>query len=300
MQQQDAWCAHIFFLPKSAGQSAVIVMQIEVLGCSGAIAPAMRTSTFLLDADTLIDAGTGVYDMSLQAQRGIHHVFITHAHFDHIAGLAFLADSVARHRMDLALPPIKVYAKDVTLEAMHRHLFNNHIWPDFSRLPNITGPTLEFVPIDAGQTVELPGGRTVEALPAVHSVPAIGYGISCNHQHWLYTGDTGRNPLLWQRINALQASGETVRHLIIETTFSSEEQAFADLTGHLTVQILAQELEQLEQGGFDIHLTHLKPSDKDAITADLRWLDPIARDKKCTIHLLNGGRRFELGKSRLF
>ena len=37
-------------------------MQVRVLGCSGAIAKDCRTTSFLVDSDLLVDAGTGVGD----------------------------------------------------------------------------------------------------------------------------------------------------------------------------------------------------------------------------------------------
>ena len=40
-------------------------MILNVLGCSGAIAAGCKTTAFLLDGDVLIDAGTGVGDLSL-------------------------------------------------------------------------------------------------------------------------------------------------------------------------------------------------------------------------------------------
>lgn len=263
-------------------------MQIEVLGCAGAIATSTRTSTFLLNGDTLIDAGTGVMDMSLEAQQGIHQVFITHAHFDHIAGLPLLADSIARYRQEHGLGPLKVYALQHVLDAMKAHIFNNQIWPDFTALPS-QAPTLRFVPIDLGSRIAFLDGRVIEVLPAVHSVPAVGYVVINHGQAWIYTGDTGRNPWLWKRINQLQKAGVKVRHLVIEATFASQEQEFADLTGHLTIGSLAQELTQLEQGGFDICLTHIKPRDHAAIEADMHLIEAIAREKQCRIIMMDGG-----------
>ena len=40
-------------------------MQIKVLGAAGGIDAGHRTMGFLLDANTLIDAGTGVRDLPL-------------------------------------------------------------------------------------------------------------------------------------------------------------------------------------------------------------------------------------------
>jgi len=48
----------------------------------------------LLDHDVLIDAGTGVGDLSLTEMSLIDHVFITHSHLDHIACIPLLMDSV--------------------------------------------------------------------------------------------------------------------------------------------------------------------------------------------------------------
>ena len=38
-------------------------MKVRVLGCSGAIAKDCRTTSFLIDEDVLVDAGTGVGDL---------------------------------------------------------------------------------------------------------------------------------------------------------------------------------------------------------------------------------------------
>ena len=117
-------------------------MQIKVLGAAGGIDAGHRTMGFLLDANTLIDAGTGVWDLPLAVQQGINQVFLTHAHFDHLAGLPFLADNVLRYRADRALAPVRVYARASALDDLRRCIFNNHIWPDMTRLPSLLHPTL--------------------------------------------------------------------------------------------------------------------------------------------------------------
>ncbi len=45
-------------------------MQVRVLGCSGAIAKDCRTTSFLVDDDLLVDAGTGVGDLTLDEMVG--------------------------------------------------------------------------------------------------------------------------------------------------------------------------------------------------------------------------------------
>ena len=47
-------------------------MNIRVLGCSGSIAAGSRTTAFLLDDDVLIDADTGVGELTLAELARIH------------------------------------------------------------------------------------------------------------------------------------------------------------------------------------------------------------------------------------
>ena len=66
-------------------------MKLRVLGCSGGIGGRhLRTSSFLVDHDILIDAGTGVAELSIAELAAIDHVFLTHAHLDHIASLPLM------------------------------------------------------------------------------------------------------------------------------------------------------------------------------------------------------------------
>ncbi|MDO4795840.1 MAG: 3',5'-cyclic-nucleotide phosphodiesterase [Brachymonas sp.] len=271
-------------------------MQIKVLGAAGGIDVGIHTTAFLLDDDTLIDAGTGVCNLPLAVQLGIHQVFLTHAHLDHLAGLPFLAESVARYRADKRLPPIRVHALPEVLNALRQHIFNACIWPDLLRLPCVEHPALELMPLEVGGQVQLSQGRCVEAVSAAHSVPAVGFAVHQRNETWLFTGDTGRNPLLWQFINQLPQSGQRLRSLVAECTFADGEQAFADLTGHYTAHSLAQDMgEHLQRGQFDLYLSHLKPGDKAAIVQGLNALRQVAQAKGCPVHLLQQGHVFELG-----
>ncbi|MGZ8210914.1 MAG: 3',5'-cyclic-nucleotide phosphodiesterase, partial [Burkholderiales bacterium] len=54
-------------------------MNLRILGCSGGIGGELRTTAMLLDHDVLIDAGTGVGDLSVSALAQIDHVFVTHS-----------------------------------------------------------------------------------------------------------------------------------------------------------------------------------------------------------------------------
>ena len=148
---------------------------IRVLGCSGSIAAGSRTTSFLLDDDVLIDAGTGVGDLTLDELAGIEHILVSHSHLDHVLSIGLLADSVARRRVKS--PPIRVHALQATLDALRQHIFNGVIWPDFTRLPSTEHPLLAFEPFAIGDVLTI-GERRIEVLPAEHTVPAVGFAVS--------------------------------------------------------------------------------------------------------------------------
>ncbi len=240
-------------------------MVIRVLGCSGAIAAGCRTTSFLLDEAVLIDAGTGVGDLSLAELSRIDHICISHSHLDHILSIGLLADSVMRERLARGAGPITLHALPPTLAALQTHIFNGVIWPDFTQLPSPQSPALKLQAFNVGEVLHL-AGRTIEILPASHTVPAVGFAVSGEQGHWVFTGDTGPNPALWARLRDMR-----VAHLVIETAFSNEEHALAELSQHLCPQTLGQELSHL-RGNVQVHITHIKPGEDEAVMAQVRLL----------------------------
>ena len=244
-------------------------MQIRVLGCSGSIAAGSRTTSFLLDDDVLIDAGTGVGDLTLDEMVRIDHIFVTHSHLDHVLAIGLLADSVTRRRDAAQRPPVRVHGLPVTIAALRQHIFNGVIWPDFTRLPDPSHPVLEFSPVAPGQVLEL-SGRRVEVLPAAHTVPAVGYAVAsaaeAGRPAWVFTGDTGPNAALWARLATM-----TIGTLVIETAFRNDEHALARISQHLCPASLAQELSHLRQPT-TVYITHIKPGEVDAVMSEIAAL----------------------------
>ena len=101
-------------------------MKLRVLGCSGGIGGNLRTTSFLLDHDVMIDAGTGMNELSLTELSVIDHVFITHSHLDHIACVPLMVDSVGFMRDH----PLTIYATAETLDILREHVFN---WKEIGR-----------------------------------------------------------------------------------------------------------------------------------------------------------------------
>jgi ribonuclease BN (tRNA processing enzyme) len=263
-------------------------MKVRVLGCSGAIAKDCRTTSFLIDSDVLIDAGTGVGDLTLEEMSRIEQVFLTHSHLDHVAALPLMVDAVAAKRTT----PLKIHALRGTIDALRAHIFNDVIWPDFSRIPSPEAPFVSFHEIKTGQALQLQG-KLIEVLPAVHTVPAVGYAVTAGTGCWVFTGDTERNPAFWRRLNALN-----VVMLVIETAFSNREKDLARRSLHLSPLVLADELDNIATDkSYPIYITHTKPAETALIMAEIQKFDETAVNGPNVMHdirWLRAGQEFEL------
>jgi len=227
-------------------------MRLRVLGCSGGIGGRhLRTTSFLVDGDVLLDAGTGVGDLSLAELTRIDHVFVTHSHLDHVTSIPFLVDTVGWMRNQ----PLTVHAIEPTLEILRQHLFNWKLWPDFTQIPTPQTPFMRYAEIELGRTVAL-AGRAFTPLPAIHTVPAVGYLLDSGKGSLVFTGDTGPNDALWTVVNRLA----NLKYLIIETAFANKERHLAELSKHLCPSMLAEELVKFERDA-EIYVTHLKPGE---------------------------------------
>lgn len=263
-------------------------MKVRVLGCSGAIAKDCRTTSFLVGGDVLVDAGTGVGDLTLDEMRAVRHVLLTHSHLDHIAALPLMVDAIASQ----LAAPIRVWALPGTIAALKTHIFNDVIWPDFSRIPTPQAPFVSFHELQVGQVLAL-NGKSIEVLPAVHTVPACGYAVSAGEGAWVFTGDTERNPAFWHRVNQMDVAA-----LVIETAFSNREQELARRSLHLSPAALAEELDCIAQGrSYPIYITHTKPAETELIMTEIQRFDqtqPFGPNVAHDIRWLRAGQEFEL------
>ena len=235
-------------------------MRIRILGCSGGIGAGSRTSALLIDDDVLIDAGTGIGDLALEDLDSIRHVFLTHAHLDHVAGLPMLADRVFEE--DFA-EPLTVYAREETLRAVQEHLFNGIIWPDFSRLPSPEKPMLRFRVCSPGDTVTI-DHRDFYAVDVMHTVPTLGYTVQNSGGAFAVSGDTKTNETLWPVLNAC----DDLRVLVIEVSFPDEMEQLAAEAGHYCPRTLTRDLERLDHTP-EIWLTGMKPGEEEKILAQV-------------------------------
>ncbi|MDB5862822.1 MAG: beta-lactamase domain protein [Betaproteobacteria bacterium] len=254
-------------------------MKLKILGCSGGIGGDLRTTSMLIDDDVLVDAGTGVGDLSVADLTKIDHIFVTHSHMDHVTSIPFLVDTVGWMRQK----PITLYATRETLAILHEHLFNWKLWPDFAQIPDPSRPVLRYQAIEVGQPVLL-GNRKITALPANHVVPAVGYQIDSGAASLVFSGDTTTNDALWEYVNKIT----NLRYLVIETALSDRERELAIASKHLCPSLLADELAKLTLSP-DVYITHLKPREAELIMEEV-----LARVAERRPQMLRNNQVFEL------
>jgi ribonuclease BN (tRNA processing enzyme) len=213
-----------------------------------------------IDEDILIDAGTGVGDLSLEQLAKIDHVFLTHSHLDHVACLPLLVDTVCWMRER----PLVVHSTKETIRILKEHLFNWKIWPDFSQIPDGEKPFMVYEEIEVGKTVRI-GERCITPVPANHVVPAVGYLMDSGRASLLFSGDTAANDALWEVANRT----ENLKYLIIETAFPDKEAEIALASKHLSPGMLVRELGKLKRNA-EIYITHLKPGEVALTMSEIR------------------------------
>lgn len=236
-------------------------MKLRVLGSAGAELPDFRPPAFLLDEQLLLDAGTIGSVLTEEEQWKIHTIFITHSHLDHIRSIPALADNIIiknqRHT-------VTVLSTEEVIAAMQNHLFNNVIWPDFTKIPNEDNPVITFSTIVPYQENSV-GEYVITAIPVNHTVPTVGYVVKSGGKTLVYTGDTGPTEEIWT-----YCSGADV--LIVEVSFPNSMESLAQLTKHLTASMLVAELAKIAVLPKRILITHPKPQYYDQINKEVNEL----------------------------
>jgi len=225
-------------------------------------------TSFLIDGCVAIDAGATTRALSIEEQREIRHVVITHTHMDHTTTLPFLIENIfgsSRH-------PVSIYCTKRVLAGVRRHLFNNDTWPDFTRIPNHLFPSVRFEEIEVERPFTIPGcrGGDLEITPVAvnHIVPTTGLLIRQKGSSLIFTSDTGPTERVWEIANATP----DLKALITECSFPSRLQEVADLSLHLSPRTLAVELAKLQKD-VPVYLYHLKPPFVEELREELAQTD---------------------------
>lgn len=190
-------------------------MKLLLLGTTGYHPSARRHTACLMlpELGLVLDAGTGFFRVRDWVQTSELHIFITHAHLDHVFGLTFLFDTV----YETCLQRARVHGQAEHLRAVQEHLFSEALFPVL--------PPLTFHPLE--EPFRIAGGGLLTYFPLMHPGGSLGYRIDFPGHSMAYVTDTTAEPdsPYIERIR-------NVDLLIHECNFRDGEEAFATKTGH--------------------------------------------------------------------
>lgn len=218
-------------------------------------------TTFLVNETTAIDAGALTGTLSLAEQRRVERIFVTHAHFDHVATIPFLVENVFGRRR-----PLEVLAPAPVIATLQAHLFNDAVWPDFSRLPSRRRAAIRFTAIDAVNPFRA-GGIAFRPVRVSHIVPTYGYLLSTRSASVLFSGDTGPTRELWR----VADDARNLAAIFLEVSFSNAQAAIARASRHLIPRLVPPELGKTTSRA-PVYLHHMKPPSEKAIRREIREL----------------------------
>lgn len=237
-------------------------MRVKVLGCHGGELPGCRTTCLLIDGHVAIDAGALTSTLHLEELLKVDNIFLTHSHFDHVKDVPLMADLIVGRRQE----PVRIRGLADTTETLAAHIFNDKLWPDFTKLPTPEEPTMALVSFEPNETIQV-RDLAITAVSVAHPVDSVGFIIEQGERSIVISGDTGPTQLFWDAVNRRNDSVA----LFIELSFPNRMQWLADLSGHFTPQTLAVELEKIHSDA-PVYLYHLKPAFLDELRAEVAAL----------------------------
>ena len=239
-------------------------MIIKVLGAAGSEMPGHNCPAFLVDGKFLLDAGTISLALNIREASTLRWIFLSHVHLDHIKGIPFLLDDLVSRSTGNTITVLG--GKDV-LGDLKKNIFNDRIWPDYTRIPSPARPSLRYKVIGTTRPCEI-DGYTITMVRVDHTVPAYGYIVEDPGKKAVaYTGDTGPTDRFWKRM-----ADHDVKVLITEASFPNRMEKFAMVSKHLTPALLGKEIGKMSRPPRRIRIMHLKPQFRHEIESEVRAL----------------------------
>lgn len=235
--------------------------KVTVLGAFGTKGENSETTCIALNDYHVMDAGNLI--------KGLKHdcvdldtIWLTHSHLDHIVDIAFVLDCYFEERRK----PLKIAALPETIKILQKHIFNELIWPDFSRIKLIDSDyfAMEYVPIEIGKRYQIGEDEFIEPFETNHTVPSCGYIFSKANRSLLITADTYKSDSIWEIVN----SRDDIQTILVECSFPSALDALAKESKHLTPKLLGEEVEKLTKD-VEIYINHIKESGEEIIKEEL-------------------------------
>lgn len=226
-------------------------MKLKVLGPHGGELPGCKSTCFLVDDRLALDAGSLTSMLELNELSKVDDILLTHSHFDHIKDLPMMSDVVVGRREK----PVVIHSNAGCIKTLQENIFDNELWPDFTKIPSAKNPVFKLRSFKAGAKVKV-GGYDVKSVLVSHPVESCGYVISDGDSTMAISGDTGPTEQLWKVLNKTKG----LKLVLVECSFPNALQSLADISGHFTPQTLERELEKFDRRGAEVVLYHLKPA----------------------------------------
>ncbi|OWW18772.1 3',5'-cyclic-nucleotide phosphodiesterase [Noviherbaspirillum denitrificans] len=189
----------------------------------------------------------------------IDHVFITHSHLDHVAGLALLVDSIQGKRTS----PITVHGTEKVIASLKKHLFNWVLWPDFAAIPSNEQPSLRWQTVEPGKDIVI-GSRRLTPHAVNHTVGSAAYLVNSARAGFIFTGDMASTPELW---TALKAE-KKLSKVIVDCSFTNADMELAAKSMHFCPRSLIDDIRGVDRS-VEFLIYHLKPGQEDQIMREL-------------------------------
>jgi ribonuclease BN (tRNA processing enzyme) len=159
---------------------------------------------------------------------------------------------------------VSVMSITEVISALQNNMFNDVIWPDFTKIPSAENPVIKFTTIIPYKEYFVKD-YSITAVPVNHTVPTVGYMVQSKGKTVVYTGDTGPTEEIWSYCSGADA-------LIVEVSFPDSMKSMAQLTKHLTASLLVEELGKIAVLPKQILITHPKPQYYDIILKEVQGL----------------------------
>jgi cAMP phosphodiesterase len=145
------------------------------------------------------------------------------------------------------------------------HILNDTIWPDFSKLPSSTKPTIKFNEFKPKNTFHL-GEYEITPVRVNHFTEACGFIITWRDKTLIFTQDTGPTDEIWKVGDVKSLVG-----IFSEVSFPNVLNQVAVDSLHHTPESIGKEVKKMP-GKVPIYLGHLKPNYQDILVNEIAGL----------------------------